>query len=406
MKRIHLVTAVLVFLFIFGSKETKLAAQERRNVHGELVDFSNRAITTDCCLWNKRRIDSIMNNAPIIFEGRMIKGEGGLFYNSYLFEIGKVYRGGERLKSGSIEIISSYSDGISPIALTPASFTSGWHIIFAKEINSITVHTCDRSGSNVNVFNIDTLGVFDANNSIKLELFYVEQSYSTGGQHAIPSSYFAEIPEVTLSNETLIIGGISHYSGFSLNFITQKAVRDFLAIYGLSPISVPKADTVKSLCFREIKEALERQVIDGMRQEVKSDAEYRLWQEESSRRHYNTLLENLWKLDSVSGKKSTRKKEIEDAMNEYENASDSMRNQMRYELMIKQKQYLDSISNAPERKGTGQHKSGNAKLTLSINNARVTTSAGDNFMEFDVMLRANQAKNNFLKYNKPTKHIV
>jgi hypothetical protein len=91
--------------------------------------------------------------------------------------------------------------------------------------------------------------------------------------------------------------------------------------------------------------------------------------EESGKKRYRAFIEEQWKFDSISGKTATRKN-IEDAMQEYENASDSVRKQKLYKLMDVELQRIDSISKANKSKSTGQQKSGNANLTVSIKNVR------------------------------------
>ena len=332
MKRTSFFTAVLLFLFIFGSIETKLAAQRPRHI----PDFSNPVLNTNCCPIEKRRIDSIMNNAPIVFEGRMIRSTGGVFANYYLFEVEKVYRGGERLQAGTVEIVSKIPDDGSA-----ASFGGGWHIIFAKEIEGT--------------------GAYDANNSVKLEVFYCDYFGVT--------SHFAEVSGWLIPREA------PYYSGFgmSINFNVKEELLNFIGSYGLSPTDIPKANRLKTLTRREISEG--KQEID--------DAEYDLRQKENKKRVYRTILEDVWKLDSASGKKSNRQ-DIEDAMQEYENAPDSVRDEIWIEQWNKMRKQKDSIRNT----GKGQHKSGNANLTVSIKNIRNTEVAGQRFLEFDVMVRA------------------
>jgi len=195
----------LVFLAAMLGGRMELVAQNRISIvydnysyapdeeRARKPDFSNPVMTTDCCPKVKNKVDSIMNNAPFVFEGRMIKWDTGS--TSYLFEIEKVYRGGKQLQVGTVEVIAKLKRE------TFRSFSYGWHIIFAKEIN-------------------DT-GSFDANNSIKLEL-YNNDVYD-------PSCFGVQG---------------NYYRGFGLNFESKESMRDFLASYNLLPADIPKADII------------------------------------------------------------------------------------------------------------------------------------------------------------------
>jgi hypothetical protein len=194
-------------------------------------DFSNPVLTTDCCPKQKQRIDDVINTAPFVFEGRMIKEmSGGTYAWYYLFEIEKVYRGGERLQAGTVEIIVKLPMIIAEDKHWPVDFYHGWHILFAKEIEGT--------------------GAFDANNSIKLEL--LDDKYYTASRFR-PSRG----------------KGVSlYYTGFDMNFREQEDVRDFIATYGLTPTDVPKVvDTLKTSSHREIKEAKEKAIRDAKAKE-------------------------------------------------------------------------------------------------------------------------------------------
>ena len=333
MNKITQFTAALLFLIILFGKINPLAAQ---------ADFSNWIITTDCCPKEKNRIDSIINNAPFVFEGRMIKWSPGLYYDSYLFEIEKIYRGGEQLQAGTVEIISKLPN--EPSDPSPANFGYSRYIIFAKEINSITVRSYERIDEygrigNINIFNIDTLGVFDANNSIKLEVFYNDYFSITSCIRELDDYYRSE---------------------FALNFKTRKELLDFLSRYGLSPTDIPKLERLKGVS-------------------------YPFNREESGKKRYRALIEEQWKFDSISGKTVIRK-DVEDAMQEYENASDSVRNLWLYKRMDDELRQIDSVSKANKSKSRGQQKSGNANLTVSIRNVRDFVSSGNILFSFCIII--------------------
>ena len=73
MKNTYKILILFIFLIALLSKENELAAQKWYGMPAG-IDFSNSITTTDCCPEAKQKIDSIMNNAPFVFEGRMIRG--------------------------------------------------------------------------------------------------------------------------------------------------------------------------------------------------------------------------------------------------------------------------------------------------------------------------------------------
>ena len=236
----------IVFTILLGN-ETQVVAQELQQADDlSHVDFSNSIITTDCCPVVKQRIDSAMNNAPFVFEGRMIKKENGSMNDYFLFEVEKVYRGGERLQAGTVEVIVKYPQWQSSAADVPMVFSPRWHIIFAKEV---------EGG-----------GAFDANNPIKLELVN-DKVYN--------ASCFWECAEQIYDNRGEQIGyRTPYYAGYRhLSYRTKQEVRDFISAYGLLPTDVPKADTLKILTTREIKR---------LEQENKAKSHYKTREEADS----------------------------------------------------------------------------------------------------------------------------
>ncbi len=173
-------------------------------------DFSN-PILKGCCPEAKARLDSIVNNAPYVFEARVINADykgyqtqAGDAYLSFVFEIDKVYRGSEILKGGTVEVITKPKDlyGITG---------------FGKEIWYLLL--CKKS---------DILGTGkDPNNKITLELFYDipnrYSSYFRGGlySHVKPDGTFRKLNP--------------WYSGLALDFKTKYTVKRFLDGYGLKP---------------------------------------------------------------------------------------------------------------------------------------------------------------------------
>ena len=211
----------LVLLSILLGNETQVVAQLQ-------VDFSNPRITTDCCPEFKQKLDSMINNAPFVFEGQMIKRFMGGNYVAYLFEIEKVYRGGKRLQAGTVEVIVKNPQWISNVSDYSVQFAEATYIVFAKEIESV--------------------GAFDANNSIKLELLD-DKGYKAscfGGRSAFPMGVMPIEDSAHLR--------VSFYRGFELNFKTKQEVLDFMGTFGLSSANVSKADTLKILSRREIEE--------------------------------------------------------------------------------------------------------------------------------------------------------
>ena len=177
---------------------------------------------------------------------------------------------------------------------------------------------------------------FDANNPVKLELFY---------HYFRVTSYFEKVPGWQVSIEE------DYYSGFGLNFNTKEDMRKFLSSYGLSPTDIPKADTLNNLSKIQIKM--------GYRATKPIDIR------ENNKRVHKKMLEDQWIADSIADKKSNRQ-DIEDEMRKYENASDSVRNQMGIDLwneMLRR----DSVKN----KTTGQNQQKSTpNLTVSIKNIR------------------------------------
>ena len=250
MKSISRVVVVLAFLTAMLGVEMQLVAQVYSHFGDPpptKVNFSNPIMTTDCCPEYKGKIEEIINNAPFVFEGRFVKEglsskrsmhlekgdstnpayslyNGHVLYRSYLFEIEKVYRGGERLKAGTIEVIVTRSRFYDPITLY-----QGWYLLFAKEI--------------------DILGAFDVNNTVKLELY---------SDKYLLSSLFGDVYDIKIANQEVVAREFSHYMGFSsLNFRTKEDIRNFLVPYGLISTDMPKADTLKTLSREEIEEAKE-----------------------------------------------------------------------------------------------------------------------------------------------------
>jgi len=180
MKILSKLSILFLFLFLMIGKETVLATDPAK----PYID-----------------IDSVMNNAPFVFEGQMIKkafGKRG--NNSYLFEIEKVYRGGERLQSGTVELIVKFPEN-SVGANT--SFGYGWHIILAKEI--------------------DMPGIIEANNSIKLELYIdVRDRVSYLGW----------------------CGNTNCYYNYDFWILSPKDFQDFLATYNLYPTDIQKTNII------------------------------------------------------------------------------------------------------------------------------------------------------------------
>ena len=271
-----------MFLAIVLGKGTDVIAQERQQ-EDELshVDFSNPVMTTDCCQLMKQRMDSIINNAPYVFEGRMIKKENGSCDDYYLFEVEKVYRGGERLQAGTVEVIARCPR--EPGDPPTAGFLPRWCILFAKEIEG-------------------GRGAFDANNSIKLELFYINDKYHTSGFGETAERVYDDRGEFVRYKKT-------YYGSFAALFRTKEEVRDFIGTYGLFPMDIQKADKLKTFTWREIESG--RTLSPLSREE----------NEERCKRAYKQYLEEQWKLESASGRKSIQQ-EVEDAMRDYENASE------------------------------------------------------------------------------------
>ena len=349
MKNSYKILLCFIFLVALMCKENKMVAQPI----DEEDKFKNRIITTDNFPKEKKVIDSIMNHAPYIFEGRMIGGGIGYRYKQdslneyscYLFEIEKVYRGGERLKEGTVEIVTrKFRDWGDP---PNVGFANTSYFIFAQEVN--------------------VAGLFEANNDIKLALFYA--TIQVSGRERITSCF----------QEMATPYPIHYASNFGLSFKTKEDVRDFLATYSLLPIDRPKADTLMTFTKQRADD-------------IRKAEENRVKQTEKLKVLYQKRLELEWKMNN-SNKKRINKKEIDNNLLKYEKASDSIRQRMFDEQQDRYFRILDSIAKENQRKSQqGQTKStsSEANLTFSIQNTKNTTISGNSFLEFDIMVRAHQ----------------
>ena len=291
-----------MFLALLLGKEMQLVAQDLLYPPRK-PDFSNPIITSNCCPKYKNTVDNIINNAPFVLEGHIIKETYGIDYNYYLFEIEKVYRGCERLQSGTIEILTRHPD--TPEEPPAVTFLHRWHVIFAKEI---------EGG-----------GAFDANNSIKLELFYNDRFYNP--------SFFGEIE----------YEGKPIYHGLELVFKTKNDVYDFLTTYKLSSTDVSKADTLKTLSKREIEKLKEKEVRE---KEAKKDIHHKTKEEADS------LIREIKRIKGYDWDTIPRKN-----INKTQKSGNRGSNG-RYDLFVK----LDSI--------------------------KYTSNANERFLEFDIVGRA------------------
>jgi hypothetical protein len=304
------------------------------------VDLSNQ-ILNDAKY--KQRLDGVINNAPFVFEGRMIGRSFGHLDDSYLFEIEKVYRGGERLQAGTVEIVV-----IMPIEVlmnrSLMGFSYDWHIIFAKEVVGYGE------------------GAFDANNTIKLEL--------CNDNSDNPSCFQPEKNIISSNNRDTY--ELSHYNGFYLNYRTAEEVRDFLAnYYNLLPTDMPKADTVKNRTYYDIEIAKKRDV---------EAAESKLRYEESTKSFYKNLLENKFIPARLN------QKEIDDAMQEFENASDSIRWDKIYKEMEEPDSLKKKSQSNPQRGGDTI-----ATVTSIIRNDTIIKDANGRYLQFDIMVKSDIA---------------
>jgi len=96
----------ILILTIIACLATVLHAQEDFNPESER--FNSFRI-------NQNERDSILKNAPIVLEGEFIDSKRGLttsgvYHSSYLFKVKKVYKGGESVGIGTIEIVTINQD--------------------------------------------------------------------------------------------------------------------------------------------------------------------------------------------------------------------------------------------------------------------------------------------------------
>jgi hypothetical protein len=170
-------------------------------------------------------LDSILNQAPYVFEGRVVRGASGNFDEvgfgtySFLFEVEKVYRGGEHVKAGTVEIVTRRNFDPS------VRFYEGqWYLLFCKES--------------------DVEGVFDANNELTFELFYNVFS----GNESRHSSYFGGGRE----------GDIYRFTHF-LDFQTKEKLMTFLENYRLYPQTPEPVQEIKTYTKKEQEEIKTKQ---------------------------------------------------------------------------------------------------------------------------------------------------
>ena len=202
------------------------------------------------------------------------------------------------------------------------------------------------------------------------------------------TSYFGEVLNNKYANGDVIARELSHYEGFeSIRFKTKEEVRNFLATYGnLFPTDVPKADTLKTLSHREIKEAKERAI------EAEKD---RLKRIEDNKIQYRQQLEMQRHLDSLFGKRTSRK-DIEDAMKVFENAADTVQDRMIYEKIMERINLMDSVAKSNKNKGQGELMRGGldtaASIVATIQNDTITSDSAGHYVEFDLILQTEYNK--------------
>ena len=183
-------------------------------------DFSN-PILNECCSDARIHMDSIINNAPFIFEGKLIESDNQSYkaneetcFRSYLFEVEKVYRGGTRIKEGTVEVIVTRSIN-SAYSYSQVGFGfDTWHILLCKETK--------------------ISGIYNASNELKFELFYNEDRY------------FSCIRECKRIKNGELKDRNPYYTGLSVQFETRYGVRKFFKKYGLTPEKPQPSPKLKS----------------------------------------------------------------------------------------------------------------------------------------------------------------
>ena len=322
-------------------------------------DYSKKVLNSEH--WTKQKLENMLNTAPFVFEGRVIGYVPASHTRlSYLFEIEKVYRGEERLQAGTVEIIIGRARGEELEIMDENNplmhLSAGWHLVFAQEI--------DISGS------------FEANNPIKLELCFEN--------FEVPSC-FSEEKEIKYISHGVdpMETGLFFYRGPYIDFRTKEEVREFISVYNLYPTDMHRADTLKTLTWKDIEKTKEKAI---------RDAEEMLKRAGDYKKYYRQLLEMNYHIDTLTGGQATSLREIEDAIEIYENASDSERKTLIYNKQLEYNQKADRIldANAMKKKSNKQQTRGDDDATLitSIQNAIVTEDTYGRYLEFDIMVRA------------------
>lgn len=203
-----LIAFAIVFSAMYGAMKQTVAQQPRIR-----SDFSNQILTKPLY---KEKLDSIINNAPYVFEGRLIKRASNTrAYLSCLFEINKVYKGEEELQAG--RIVKMFIKGVPNGVQDYPYFFGNWHIIFAKKMDTTSYLKAKHNDGFV-----EFIDDSEANSLVELELFCFDE---------LAISFIGETGYIILEGYPEP-NPLYYYSGL-LTFKTKKDVWLFLSNYKL-----------------------------------------------------------------------------------------------------------------------------------------------------------------------------
>jgi len=215
----QLIAVAIVFTAIYGTVKQAVAQQPGIKNPGARSDFSNQILTNPLY---KEKLDSIINNAPYVFEGRLIKKSTNTrSYLSCLFEINKVYKGEEVLQAG--RIVKMFIKGVPNGVQDYPYFFGNWHIIFAKNMDTSSYLKAKRSDGFFEFIKDN-----EANSLVELELFCFDE---------LAISFIGETGYVRLGGhpefELIPEPDPPYYYSGLLTFKTKEEVWNFLSNYKL-----------------------------------------------------------------------------------------------------------------------------------------------------------------------------
>jgi len=208
----------ILILAIVACLATVLHAQEKFYPKGE--DFSTFRITS-----NER--DSILKNAPYVIEGEFVRSNingiesvNGKYYHSYIFDIKEVYKGGNAVGIGTIEVVTIFQD--------------------AYYTGTTTHHTGFAEGRKYFLFckQSDIKGVFQdkVDNKAVLELYL--DKYTGSYDNSMFYRSFEERNRF-IKRDSFLKFLAQETTGMGVRFKTWKGLKSYLHKNGLKPQKTP-----------------------------------------------------------------------------------------------------------------------------------------------------------------------